>query len=169
MHQTPAGTLGVRELYVLGATLECGFSSRWGSCSLGATARCLSPAPGRLVQAPGVLGQVWAGPQGRELRLSCRGRLHLGHRTWCLADPGSHVSRRGRLCGADWGGSGVLGRRWTLGSSCSGCSDSFSALALQRDTKGGHAWQVVVDGQQWAVSGQEGWSHEEELALRSVL
>ena len=114
----------------------------------------------------------WAGlgwSQGRELRLSCRGRLHLGHRTWCLADPGSHVNRRGRLCSADWGGSGVLGRRWTLGSSCSGCSDSFSALALQRDTKGGHAWQVVVDGQQWAMSGQEGWSHEEELAVRSVL
>ena len=42
MHQTPAGTLGVHELYVLGATLECGFSSRWGSCSLGAYVRLLS-------------------------------------------------------------------------------------------------------------------------------
>ena len=129
---------------------------------------------GLLVQAPGVLGLVWAGgPQGRELRFSCRGQLHLGQRTRCLADPGSHVSRRSRPCSADWGGSGVLGRRWTLGSSCSGCSDSFSVLALQRDTKGGHSWKarlpVVVDGQQWAVSGQEGWSHEEKLALRSVL
>ena len=68
------------------------------------------------------------------------------------------MSRRGRLCSADWGGPGVLGRRWTLGSSCSGCSDSFSARL-----------PVVVNGQQWAVSGQEGWSHEEKLALRSVL